>query len=80
MVPVRWVMSERITVESMADRTSITVSVQGRLAGIHRVLHVLGYRDTTTARRLRQEASSRADFRVAGVAAHFTGPHDADMT
>src|SRR5262245_17152371 len=30
--------------------------------------------------RLKQEASSRADFRVAGVAAHFTEPHDADVS
>jgi hypothetical protein len=45
-----------------------------------RVLHLLGYRDTATARRLTEEASRRADFRVAGVAAHFTGSHETDVS
>jgi hypothetical protein len=80
MMPLRWVMKERVTVESLGDGTSITVRVRGRLAGMGRVLHLLGSRDTTTARRLTEEASRRADFRVAGVAAHFTGPHDTDVS
>ncbi len=44
------------------------------------VLHMLAYRDTTTARTLTEEASRRADFRVSGLAAHFTGPHDTDVS
>jgi hypothetical protein len=49
-------------------------------AGMSRVLHLLGYRDTATARWLTEEASSRADFRVSGVRAHFTGPDDTDLS
>lgn len=59
MMPLRWVMKERITVESLGDGTSLTVRVRGRLAGLGRALHLLGYRDTTTARRLTEEASRR---------------------
>jgi hypothetical protein len=79
MMPLRWVMKERVTVETLADGTNITVRVWGRLTGMGRVLHLLGYRDTTTARWLTEEASRRADFRISGVAAHFTGPHDTDV-
>jgi hypothetical protein len=80
MLPLRWVMKERITVESLADGTGITVRVWGRLAGTSRVLHLLGYRDTATARQLTEEASRRADFRVCGVAAHFSGLHHRDAS
>lgn len=79
-MPVRWVMNERVMVEKLAGGTNITVHVQGRMAGMGRVLHLLGYRDTTTTRLLTEEASSRADFRIAGVAAHFTSPHDTHVS
>jgi hypothetical protein len=79
-IPLRWVLNERVTVESREDGTDITVRVRGRLAGMSRVLHLLGYRDTATARWLTEEASSRADFRVSGVTAHFTRPHDSNLS
>jgi len=37
------------------------------------VLHLLGWRDTTTARFLTEEASRGADSFVSAVAAQFTG-------
>jgi len=80
VIPARWVMKERVTVESLGDGTNITVRVWGRMVGLSRVFHLFGYRDTTTARQLTEEGSHRADFRVCGVAAHFTGPHDTDVS
>jgi len=80
VMPARWVMNERITVESLGDQTDVVVRVWGRMVGMGRVLHLLGYGDTTTARTLTEEASRRADFRVSGLAAHFTSPHDTDVS
>jgi hypothetical protein len=74
LIPLRWVMHERVTVESLGDETSVTVRVRGRPVGLSRVLHLLGYRDTMMARHLEGEAARRADFRACGVAAYFTGP------
>ncbi len=45
----RWVMNERVTVESLGDGTKVTVRVRGQLAGIGRALHLVGYRDTWVA-------------------------------
>lgn len=77
-IPLRWVLNERVTVKSAGHGTDITVCVVGRLVGLSRLLHLLGYHDTATARWLADEASSRADFRAAGVTAHFAGPHGTD--
>ena len=76
LIPFRWVMQERVTVESLGDETSVTVRVRGRPVGLSRVLHLLGYRDTMIARHLEGEAARRTDFRARGVAAHFTGPRN----
>jgi hypothetical protein len=80
LIPLRWVMQERVTVESLGDETSVTVRVRGQPAGLSRVLHLLGYRDTTMARHLEEEAARRADFRARGIAAEFTGPRNADAS
>jgi hypothetical protein len=55
-LPVRWVIRERISVESAVHETGVTVRVLGRMAGLSRVLHLLGYRDTEMARRLTELA------------------------
>ena len=80
LIPLRWVMQERVTVESLGDETSVTVRVRGQPAGLSRVLHLLGYRDTMMARHLEEEATRRADFRARGVAAEFTGPRNSDAS
>jgi hypothetical protein len=72
---VRWVLRERISVESAVNETGITVRVLGRMAGLSRVLHLLGYRDTAMARRLAELAGLQADRTASAVAAHF-GPPD----
>jgi hypothetical protein len=41
LIPLRWVMKERVTVESVGDGTGVTVRVWGRAAGLSRVLHLL---------------------------------------
>jgi hypothetical protein len=78
-IPIRWELQQCITVEPAGDATGITVRVRGQMAGISRVLHLLGWRDTTTARFLTEEASRGADSCVSAVLAQFTGSsqHDA---
>jgi hypothetical protein len=73
-MPVRWVIAERITVEPAAHGTDLTVRTLGRMAGPSRLLHLLGYRDTMTARRLAELARLQADQKASAIAAHFAGP------
>jgi len=74
VMPVRWVISERISIESAVNETGITVRVMGRMAGLSRVLYLLGYRDTTTARQLTELARLQADLTTSALAAHFAKP------
>jgi hypothetical protein len=76
VMPVRWVISERISIETGINATCITVCVLGRMAGLSRVLHLLGYRDTATARRLAELARLQADLTTSAIAAHFARPPD----
>ena len=78
-MPARWVMNERITVESLGDQADVTVRVWGQMKGMGRALYLFGYHDTTTARTLTEEASRRADFRISGIAARFAGPDHTDV-
>jgi hypothetical protein len=55
-------MKERITVESLGNGTGVTVRVWGWPVGLSRVLHFLGYRDTTMARHLEDEAATGRTF------------------
>ena len=71
-IPLRWELRQVATVEPAGQATGITVRVQGQMVGIGRVLHLLGWRDTTTARFLTEEASRGADAFVSAVAAQFT--------
>ncbi len=73
-VPVRWVITERILAEPAVNGTEITVRAVGRMAGPSRVLHLLGHRDTTTARRLTELARRQADQTASAIAAHFARP------
>jgi hypothetical protein len=73
-MPVRWVVTERITAEPAANGTDLTVRALGRMAGPSRLLHLLGYRDTMTARRLAELARLQADQTASAIAAHFAGP------
>jgi hypothetical protein len=73
-MPVRWVISERICVESAGTGTDITVRALGRMEGPSRLLHLLGHRDTTTARRLAELTRLQADQTVSVTAAHFARP------
>ncbi len=70
--PLRWELQQFATVEPAGEATDITVRVQGQMVGIGRVLHLLGWRDTTTARFLTGEASRGADSFVSAVTAQFT--------
>jgi hypothetical protein len=72
-ISLRWELQEFAAVEPAGEATEVTVRVQGQLAGIGRVLHLLGWRDTTTVRFLTEEASRSADSFVSAVAAQFTG-------
>ena len=74
VMPVRWVISERILIEPAVSETGITVRVLARMAGLSSVLYLLGYRDTTTARRLAELARRHADLTTATIAAHFARP------
>lgn len=76
VVPVRWIIHERITIEPAVNETGITVRVLGRMAGLSRVLYLLGYRDTATARRLTALARLQADLTTSAIAAHFARPPD----
>jgi hypothetical protein len=71
MMPVRWVISERISIEPAVNETGITVRVLVRMAGLSHVLYLLGYRDTTTARRLTELARLQAVLTSAVIAARF---------
>src|SRR5258708_2002760 len=75
-MPVGWVIHERTGIESAVEGTDITVRVLGRMAGLSRVLHLLGYRDTTTARRLTELAGLQADLTASAIAATFARPPD----
>jgi hypothetical protein len=69
----RWVVKQRITIESLGDATNVTVRMWGRPVGRSLARHLLlGSNDPTTARLLTEEASRLADFVVSGVAGHFT--------
>jgi hypothetical protein len=74
VIPVRWVINERISIEPAVNETDLTVRVLVRMAGLSRVLYRLGYRDTTTAGRLTELARRQADLTSAAIAAHFTTP------
>ncbi len=74
VMPVRWVINERISIEPAVNETDVTVRVLVRMAGLSRVLYLLGYRDTTTARRLTELARRQADLSTAAIAAHFARP------
>jgi hypothetical protein len=79
-MPVRWVITERITVEPAGSGTDLTVRALGRMAGPSRLLHLLGHRDTMTARRLAEVARLQADQTASAIAAHFAslpGPVEA---
>jgi hypothetical protein len=76
VMPVRWIIHERITIEPAVNETGITVHMLGRMAGMSRVLHLLGYRDTATARRLTELARLQADLTTSVIAAHFARPSD----
>jgi len=82
-IPVRWTITEHISVEPAENGTDFTVHAEGRMAGLSRLLHVLGYRDTTTADRLGELARLHADQIAAAVAGQFAGPpgpdEDADI-
>jgi hypothetical protein len=71
---VRWVMRERITVESEPDGSSVTVRLRGRLTGVRLVAHLFGAQDTATARALAKDAAYRADFRVREIQSRFGAP------
>ncbi len=79
-IPLRWELQECVTVEQAGEATDITVRVQGEMVGIGRVLHLLGWRDTRTARFLTGEASRGADSCVSAVAAQFTGSLQQDVS
>lgn len=69
----RWVVRQRIRVESLADAVSLTVSTWGRPVGWTLARHLLlGGNDTTTGRILTEEAARLSDSVVDGVAGHFT--------
>jgi hypothetical protein len=74
VMPVRWVITERICVEPAGTGTDITVRALGRMTGPSRLLHLLGYCDTMTARRLAELARLQADQTVSVIAAHFARP------
>lgn len=70
----RWVVKQRVTVESLEGATNVTVRMWGRPAGRSLARHLLlGYNETTTARFLSEEACRLADLVVSGVAGHFAG-------
>ncbi len=79
-IPLRWELQQCVTVEPAGEATDITVRVQGQMAGISRVLHLLGWCDTTTARFLTEEASRGADSFVSAVVAQFTGSSQHDVS
>jgi hypothetical protein len=73
-MPVRWVITERISVEAAVHGTDITVRALGRMAGPSRLLHLLGHRDTMTADRLAELARLQADRTGSAIAAVFARP------
>jgi hypothetical protein len=75
-MPVRWVITERITVEPAGNGADLTVRALGRIAGPSRLLHLLGHRDTMTARRLAELVRLQADQTASAIAAHFATPPD----
>jgi hypothetical protein len=79
-VPVRWVITERICVEPAVNGADVTVRALGRMEGPSRLLHLLGHRDTMTARRLAELARLQADQTGSAIAAYFArrpGPVEA---
>jgi hypothetical protein len=79
-IPLRWELQQCVTVEPAGEATDVTVRIRGQMAGISRVLHLLGWRDTTTARFLTGEASRGADSFVSAVAAQFTESSQHDVS
>jgi hypothetical protein len=77
-IPLRWELQQCVTVETAEEAADITVRVRGQMVGIGRVLHLLGWRDTMTARFLTEEASRGADSFVSAVVAQFTGSSQHD--
>jgi hypothetical protein len=73
-IPVHWVITERITAEPAGNGTDLTVRALGRMAGPSRLLHLLGHRDTMTARRLAELTRLQANQTSSAIAAHFAGP------
>src|SRR5260370_6032388 len=70
----RWQLTQRITIESLGGTAMVTVMVAGRPVGWSRVLHLLGFSDTPTARILTHESSRCADFVLPSVRGHFRRP------
>ena len=74
LLPVRFVITERVSAEPAADGTDISVLAQGQIAGPRRVLHLLGYRDMITAGRLTDQSRRHAEATAAAIAALFEAP------
>lgn len=79
-ISLRWELQQCITVEPAGEATDMTVRVRGQMAGMSRVLHLLGWRDTTTTRFLAEEASRGADSCVSAIIAQFAGSSRHDVS
>ena len=74
LLPVRLVITERVWAEPAEDGADISVLALGQMAGPRRVLHLLGYRDMITARRLTDQSGRHAEATAAAIAALFAAP------
>jgi hypothetical protein len=70
-MPVRWVITESISVEPAVNGTDLTVRALGRMAGPSRLLQLLCHRDTMTAHRLAELARLQADQTAFVIAARL---------
>jgi hypothetical protein len=61
-------------VEPAVNGADVTVRALGRMEGPSRLLHLLGHRDTMTARRLAELARLQADQTGSAIAAYFARP------
>jgi hypothetical protein len=74
LIPVRWVITERVSAEPAEHGTDITVHALSQMSGPRWVLHLLGYRDTITALWLTDQSCRHAEGTAAAIAALFAAP------
>jgi hypothetical protein len=74
LIPVRLVITERVSAEPAEHGTDISVLALGQVAGPWRVVNLLGYRDTITARWLMDQSRRDAEATAAAIAALFAAP------